>query len=447
MQGPNVTAIPPSCATNGYNREDRLLLLSSSAFLSIKQYGRLLILRTFNDTITMVRKPYRYSFEQPQRLDPTPLYAKLRSDEPIARVQVPYGRDAWLVTRWDTVKAVFSDPRFSRALAVGPDTPRRGRGWARAEAVISLDPPDHTRLRKLLGPVFSVPNVKRLRPRVETIVAGLLDDLVNHGPPADLVPILTRRAPVMVICEVLGIPYGDHGEFGDFPQLIMSTESAKAREGMLDYLRGLVVERRARPIDDVFSALVREADSGGEITEDEVLALGENLLANGYETMANEIANFIYVLLTHPDQLAWLRADLSRMPKAIEELLRFVPLAAGAPGAGGHARVATADIELDGVTVAEGDAVLPSITSANRDEHVFAEPDRLDLNRERVAHLTFGHGPHHCLGAQLARMEFQVILTGLLLRFPTLRLAVHPDDVPWKDSHIQRGPAELLVAW
>jgi cytochrome P450 len=227
----------------------------------------------------------------------------------------------------------------------------------------------------------------------------------------------------------------------------MSTESGKAREGMLDYLRGLIAERRARPTDDLFSALVREADSGGRITEDELVALGENLVANGYETMANEIANFVFILLTHPDQLAWLRADLSRVPAAIEELLRFVPLAAGAPGAGGHARIATADIEVDGVTFAAGDAVLPAINSADRDELVFAEPDRLDLNRAHIAHLTFGYGPHHCLGAQLARMEFQVILTSLLSRFPTLRLALHPDEVPWKASHIQRGPAELLVAW
>lgn len=395
----------------------------------------------------MVRQVYRYSFEQPHRLDPTPLYARLRSDEPIARVQTPFGREAWLVTRYDAVKAVLSDLRFSRALAVGPDTPRRGRNWARAEAVISLDPPALTRVRRLLTPTFAMPNVKRLRPRVEMFVAGLLDDLANHGPPADLVQILTRRAPVKVICAVLGIPYDDRGEFGAFPQLIMSTGNAKAKESMLDYLHGLIAERRARPTGDLFSSLVREADSGGRITEDELAALGENLVANGYETMANEIANFVYLLLTHPDQLAWLRADLSRLPTAIEELMRFVPLAAGAPGAGGHARVATADIEVDGMTIAAGDAVLPAITSANRDERIFAEPDRLDLNRAHNAHLTFGHGPHHCLGARLARMEFHVILTGLLSRFPTLRLALHPDDVPWKTGHIQRGPAELLVAW
>jgi cytochrome P450 len=393
----------------------------------------------------VARTLYRYSFEQPHRLDPTPLYARLRSEEPIARVQLPYGRDAWLVTRYDAVKAVFTDPRFSRALAVGPDTPRRGRGWARADAVISLDPPDHTRVRKLLVPSFSLPSIKRVRPRVERIVEGLLDDLADHGPPADIVQILTRRAPVLVICEVLGVPYGDHGRFSGFPKLVMSTETSGT--ALLEYFADLVAERRTRPTGDLFSALVREADDGGRITESEVVALGENLLANGYETMANEIANFVYLLLTHPDQLAWLRADLSRVPAAVEELLRYVPLAAGAPGASGHPRIATTDIEVEGVTFAAGDAVLPCINSANRDERAFADPDRLDLNRPHPAHLTFGHGAHHCLGALLARMEMQVIFTGLLQRFPTLRLAVSPDDVPWKANHIQRGPAELLVAW
>jgi nocardicin N-oxygenase len=395
--------------------------------------------------VTVARNLHRYSFEQPHRLEPTPLYARLRSEEPIARVQLPYGRDAWLVTRYDAVKSVFADPRFSRALAVGPDTPRRGRGWARAEAVISLDPPVHNRVRKLLVPSFSRSSVKRLRPRVERIVAGLLDNLASHGPPADIVQILTRPAPVMVICEVLGVPYGDHGTFSGFPRLVMSTQIAG--DALLEYFRGLVAERRARPTGDLFSELVREADNGGRITEGQLLALGENLLANGYETMANEIANFVFLLLTHSDQLAWLRADLSRVPAAVEELLRYVPLAAGAPGASGHARIATTDIEVDGVTFAAGDAVLPAINSANWDERAFPEPDRLDLNRARPAHLTFGHGAHHCLGALLARAEFEVIITELLRRFPTLRLAVRPDDVPWKVNHIQRGPAELLVTW
>jgi cytochrome P450 len=397
---------------------------------------------------------YRYSFEQPQRLDPVPLYAQLRSEEPVARVQVPYGREAWLATRYDAVKSVFEDPRFSRALAAGPDTPRRGPTWTPPRGIISLDPPDHTRVRKLFAPAFSMRGVKRLRPRIEQIVAGLLDDLVIHGPPADLITLLTKRVPVMVICELLGIPYADRGEFGRAPQLLVSTTAHevtgadKAWAGMEDYLRGLIAKRRERPTGDLFSALVREAGSGDLITEDELVAMAELLLANGYETTANEIANFIFVLLTHPDQLDWLRDDLSRVPKAVEELLRFVPLAAGVPSAGGHARVATVDIELDGVTIAAGEAVLPAINSANWDERVFAEPDRLDLDRENGhANLTFGHGPHHCLGAQLARVQTQVILTGLLSRFPKLRLVLDSDEVPWKANAIQRGPTELLVAW
>lgn len=402
----------------------------------------------------MERTVYRYSFEQPQRLDPLPLYAHLRANEPVARVQVPYGREGWLVTRYDAVKAVFEDPRFSRALAAGEDAPRRCPAWTPPNGIISLDPPEHTRVRKLFAPAFSMRGVNRVRPRVEKILDELLDGLARHGPPADLMSLLTKRLPVMVICEVLGIPYDDRDKFGGAPQLIVSTVTQKievarnARAGMLDYLRGLVVARRERPTGDLFSALVREADTGGQITEDELVVMAELLLSNGYETTANEISDFLFLLLAHPEQSSWLRADLSRVPKAVEELLRFVPLAAGVPSAGGHSRVATADVELDGVTIAAGDAVLPAVNSANRDETVFAEPDRLDLDRARgAAHLTFGRGVHHCLGAQLARMQSQLVITELLSRFPTLRLAVDPDDVPWKVDAIQRHPTELLVAW
>lgn len=394
-----------------------------------------------------MHEPYRYSFEQPPRLEPPPLFAELRADEQTARVQTPYGREAWLVSRYHATKKVLSDKRFSRALAVGPDTPRRGRNWPRADALISLDPPAHTRVRKLLAAAFAMPNIRRLHPEFDRIVADLLDELAEHGPPADLVQLFTRRAPVMVICAVLGIPYEDREKFSQFPQQLLSTEAEEAKEGMLAYLRGLVAERRERPTDDLFSTLTREAGDGGRITEDELVALGENLVANGYETTANELANFMFLLLSNPDHLTWLREDLSRLPTAIEELLRFVPLAAGAPAANGHARVATEDIDVDGTTFAAGDAVLPAITSANRDDLVFTEPDRLDLTRTPNPHLTFGHGHHHCLGAQLARTEFRMSLTGLLTRFPALRLAVHPDDVPWKYDHLQHGPAQLLVAW
>jgi nocardicin N-oxygenase len=255
----------------------------------------------------------------------------------------------------------------------------------------------------------------------------------------------------MMICEMLGVPYDDRGKFGGLPRMIMSaTAGAQANQAgtdLLEYLRGLIIERRARPTVDMISALVQACDNDGQITEDELVALAENLLVGSYETTANEMANFLFILLSRPDQLAWLRQDLSRVPAAVEELLRFVPLAAGAPGAGGHARIATADVELDGVTIRAGDAVLPSIVSANRDERVFAQPDQLDLTRRSNPHVAFGHGIHHCVGAQLARMELQATLAGLLSRFPALRLAVPPDEVPWKIGFIQRGPAELLAEW
>jgi cytochrome P450 len=192
---------------------------------------------------------------------------------------------------------------------------------------------------------------------------------------------------------------------------------------MLDYLRELIAEHHVRPTGDVWSALVRKADTSGQITEDEPLALGENLVANGYETMANEIASFVHVVLTHDDQLTWLRAHLSCLQEAIEELLRFVPLAVGAPGASGHARIATADIQVDGLTVVAGDAILPALNSANRDERVFSHPDRLDLDRAHAAHVTFEHGPHDCLGAHLARMELQVILPDCCSASPSYDLS------------------------
>ncbi|HEU5475948.1 MAG TPA: cytochrome P450 [Actinophytocola sp.] len=401
----------------------------------------------------MERTVYRYSFEQPPRLDPDPLYAQLRSAEPVARVQAPFGREAWLVTRYDAVKSVFDDPRFSRSLAAGSDAPRRCPAMTPPNGIISLDPPEHTRMRKLFASAFSMRGVKRVRPWAEKVVDGLVDELVGHGPPADIIPILTKRVPVMTICEVLGFPYSVSEEFGGAPQLMVSIGADQvpaaraARAGMLDRIRGLVVARRERPADDLFSALVREADNGGQITVAELVTMAELLLSNGYETTSNELANFVFALLTHPGQAAWLRTDLSRVPDAVEELLRFVPLAAGVPSAGGHSRVASVDVELDGVTIAAGDAVLPAINSANRDESVFAEPDRLALDRAPNAHLAFGHGPHHCLGAQLARMQGQVILTALLSRFPKLELAVAPAEVPWRTDGIQRHPTELLVTW
>lgn len=406
--------------------------------------------------MTIKRTPHRYSFDPPQRLDPDPLYAELRETEPVAWVQAPYGSETWLAASHAANRAVFSDPRFSRALAVGPKTPRQGPIWAREDAILSADPPEHTRLRQLVAPAFTARHVELLRPRAQEIVEGLLDELVEHGPPVDLVAQYASRMPVMLICQILGVPVEDQERFGRWSRIIMSTQDYsqeqvdQAYDDLAAYIGGLIGGYRGRPADNMLSALVHAMDSNelSTTTENELVAMAINLLVNGHETVANQIANFTYTLLTHPDQLAWLRADLpARVQRAVEELLRFVPLAAGAAASAGHPRIATTDIELEGVTVRAGEHVLPAAPSGNRDASVFADPDRLDLSRVDNPHLTFGHGPHYCPGNLMARMELQTNMAALLGRFPNLALAVPADDVPWKAGLLQRGPAELLVTW
>jgi nocardicin N-oxygenase len=399
------------------------------------------------------RKPYLYSHGDPHGLDPDPLYAMLRPTEPFARVQLPYGREAWLATRYDTVKSVLGDPRFSRARAANGDAPRSTPIWPRADAMVSLDPPEHTRLRRLVTAAFTVRRVERLRGRAEEVVEGLLDNLVEHGSPVDLVQQFAVSLPITMICEILGVPFADRGLFQSWSVAQLSTtaytqdEIHEGHQQLRAYLATLVARRREQPSDDLLSALVLARDNGDQLSEDELVTQGVMLLSAGYETTANQLANFAYALLTHPKQLAWLREDLSRMPTAVEELLRFVPLATGAPSSQGHARVATTDVEIEGVPVCAGEAVLPAVNSANRDERVFTNPDELDLSRVDNPHVAFGYGPHRCLGAHLARMELQVALAGLLGRFPELRLAVQADQVEWKKGMLVRGPKELPITW
>jgi cytochrome P450 len=397
--------------------------------------------------------PYLYSHGDPHGLEPDPLYAQLRPTQPMARVQLPYGQEAWLATRYDTVKAILGDPRFSRAHAANGDAPRSTPIWPRPDAMVSLDPPQHTRLRRLVTAAFTVRRVERLRARAQQVVEGLLDDMVEQGPPADVVQSLAVSLPITMICDILGVPFADRGMFQSWSVAQVSTTAFTpeqiddGHQQLRGYLAKLIAQRREQPTDDLLTALVQARDNDDQLSEDELVTQGVMLLAAGYETTANQLANFVYALLTHPDQLAWLREDLTRVPTAVEELLRFVPLATGAPSSQGHARVATTDIELDGVPVCAGEAVLPAVNSANRDERVFANPDQLDLSRVDNPHVAFGYGPHRCLGAHLARMELQVALATLLRRLPQLRLAVPAAEVQWKKGMLVRGPKELPVTW
>jgi len=389
-----------------------------------------------------------FPFSDTERLEPDPMFATLRAEQPLSRVQLPYGEPAWLATRYEDIKVVLGDPRFSRAAGVGRDEPRMRLHQAQEGSILSMDPPDHSRLRRLVMKAFTVRRVEELRPRAQEIADGLVDAMVAKGSPADVVADFGLPLPITVICELLGVPFEDRTDFRLWSDAFLSTTKFTPQEvyecvGKLrEYMAGLIAQRRETPTDDLIGALVLARDNEDRLSEEELLSLTQGLLVAGHETTASQIPNFVYVLLTHPEQLARLRADLSLVPKAVEELMRYVPLGQGP----GIARYALEDIELGGVLVRAGEPVLPAIHSANRDVSVYTDPDVLDLLRQEASHVGFGHGAHHCLGAPLARMELQVAVDTLLRRFPELHLA-EGEDIEWKAGLATRGPARMLVTW
>jgi cytochrome P450 len=397
-------------------------------------------------------QPRTYPFES-RKLDVDPRYATLRREEPLCRVQLPYGEPAWLATRYKDVKAVLGDPRFSRAAAVGRDEPRARPYATGAGTIKSLDPPEHTRLRRLVTKAFTARRIEALRPRAQQIADELVDAMLAKGAPAELVEDFALPLPIAVICELLGVPFEDRADFRLWSDAMLSTtkftieQVADHRNRMRDYVTGLITQRRATPQDDLLTALVVARDNEDRLSEDELLSMAEAILIAGHETTATQIPNFIYVLLTHPEQLAAVRADLDLVPYAVEELLRFVPLGSG----GAQARYALEDVELGGVTVRAGEPVIVAIGSANRDELVYTDPDRLDLHRHEASHVGFGHGAHHCLGAPLARMELQVAVRTLLNRLPGLRFAESEQDgeggMVWKTGVSTRGPERMPITW
>jgi cytochrome P450 len=394
-------------------------------------------------------EPRSYPDGQPDRLEPDPLFAELRAREPMTRVKLPYGEPAWLATRYEDIKVVLGDRRFSRAAATGRDEPRVRPHLPPPGTILNLDPPEHSRLRKLVMKAFTVRRIEEMRPRVQRIADDLVTTMLAEGSPADLVDKFALPLPVTVICELLGVPFDDRGDFRTWSDGFLSTTKyapevvAEYAVAMRQYMAGLIARRREVPEDDLLSALITARDEHDRLSEDELLSLGQAILIAGHETTASQIPNFVYTLLDHPEQLAALRADPSLLPKAVEELMRFVPLGAGA----GIPRYATEDVELGGVTVRAGEPVLAATASANRDESVYTCPAHLDLKRDEASHVGFGHGAHHCLGAPLARMELQVAVDTLLRRLPGLRVVDEDADIDWKSGLSTRGPERMMVAW
>ncbi|WP_018681304.1 cytochrome P450 [Actinokineospora enzanensis] len=401
--------------------------------------------------MTQRRTVRAYPFDM-EEISVSEQYHILQRDEPMSRVQLPFGEPAWLATKYADVKLVTTDPRFSRELAQGLDQPRMRRQQM-GDGIMGMDPPDHSRLRRLVSKAFTARRLEAMREGVRGLVNRLLDDMVARGGDAkvgDLVEDIARPLPVTVICDLLGVPAEDHVIFSEWTQALVSDATAKGDvldvygDKLDQYVAGLVAQRREEPTDDLLGALVYARDSGDKLTENELISIaGAGLLTGGVETVSTALPSFIFTLLANPEQLELLRARPEIMPTAVEELLRYVPINTAAM----FARYATEDIRIGDVVVRAGDPVLPALHAANRDPEVFANPDEIDLTRTPNPHVAFGHGPHHCIGAQLARLELQEAMTAILDRFPDLRFADGREGVKWEYGVIVRGPSLLRVTW
>jgi cytochrome P450 len=402
--------------------------------------------------MTVQDSPIKFPFPMaPSLFAPGPELRALTDEQPVALAELPNGSTAWLVTGYNETRQVLADQRFSRALAAERERDRPGFAAFAADTILGMDPPDHTRLRKLVAKAFTARRVETMRPRAAQIVNDLLDDMVAGPRPANLVSGFSLALPVRVICELLGVPVQDQRKFRDWSDALVSTTDISMDEVMTavlalaDYFAGLIAHKRAEPADDLMSALIAARDSTDRLSENELVTLCITLLVGGHETTANQIVmSLITLLVAYPGELARLRADESLIPGAVEELMRFVQLGGGGFPVG---RVATEDVQLGTVTIAAGEMVLPFMVTANRDQSEFPEPDRLDLSRESRTHMSFGFGVHHCLGAQLARMELQEAFRGLLGRLPGLRLAVPLEQLRFKDKMLLYSLHELPVTW
>ncbi|MFE3548531.1 cytochrome P450 [Streptomyces kronopolitis] len=394
---------------------------------------------------TIDTAPLSYPFNIPESLALAEEYEHARNRPGLLKVQMTYGEPAWLVTRYAEARFVLGDQRFSRALGASHDEPRQSEG-RRDSGILGMDPPDHTRLRTLVAKAFTVRQVEKLRPQVRQLTQDLLDELEAAGPPVDLVDRYALPIPVAVICRMLGVPTEDRPRFRVWSDAALSTSSLTAEEldanleELRAYMGQLIEEHRRAPQDDLMTALIDARDVGDRLSELELVDLCVGILVAGHETTATQIPNFVLALLDHPGQLALLREQPQLIDKAVEELLRFVPLGSGA----GQPRYATEDVEVGGTLVRAGTPVLVAVGSANRDALRFEKPGALDISRAANQHLGFGHGVHHCLGAQLARLELQEALGALVTRFPGLRLA---GDVEWKSEMLVRGPRVMPVGW
>ncbi|MDW5329424.1 cytochrome P450 [Plantactinospora sp. KLBMP9567] len=374
--------------------------------------------------------------------------AELRRDSPVVEVALPTGATAWVVTRYEDAQRALSDPRLAKTTSAGgfsyrgmiPDDVARAVG----RHMLAQNPPDHTRLRRLVSGAFTARRVAALRPRIEELAEQLLDGIAD-AEQVDLIDRFAFPLPIQVICELLGVPAEDQADFRSWTDAIVTGPMnpaglPPALIAIVGYIRTLLAAKRQRPADDLLSALIAVHEQGDRLTDDELVSMVYLFLIAGHETTVNLIGNGMLLLLAEPQRWARVVAEPALLPGTIEEVLRYE-----GPVQNASFRTATEPVELGGRTIPEGASVLVALLSANRDPDRFPEPDRWDLDRPPTPNLAFGHGIHYCLGAPLARLEGQIAFGALARRFPDMRLAVPPEEIGWRSSLLLRGLSALPV--
>lgn len=387
--------------------------------------------------------------------DPHPVFHRMRERAPAyRRVGRASGRAFWLVTRYQDVQQALADRRLARQLSRLPaDIAAIHQRWEQDELsmlrehIFNLDPPDHTRIRRLLTPAFSARNVASLARRVRHIVADLMVDMEasasNEGT-SDVIATVARPLSLMVMTELLGFPVDDYSRLRGWMSGLLHSRNLehmrRCRTEFVTYINEQAAARRHRSGEDVLSYLVKAQQAGDQLSNAELVSTMFQLLFAGDETTVNMIGNGVLDLLRHPDQLLRLRAQPDLLHSAIEELARF-------NGPAVHARplFAVSDLELAGVTVHRGEVVVPVLLAANRDPAVFADPHKLDISRHPNRHLAFGHGIHFCIGAALARIQVRTTVAALAGRFPDLHLACDVEDLAWTPDMMLHGVRDLPV--
>ncbi|GLY71475.1 cytochrome P450 [Amycolatopsis taiwanensis] len=378
-------------------------------------------------------------------------HVRMRAEDPISRVTLPDGREAWAVSRHEDIRAVLADPRFSPNRG-HPNFPslikdRQPLQNVNFTSLLSMDPPEHGPARRAVVGEFTVKRMNALRPRIQQIVDEHIDAMLAGPRPADLVQSLSLPVPSLVICELLGVPYADHDFFQRHTAMLLKREiPAEQRTQTLtelrSYLAQLVTAKEAELPDDLLGRQIRRHREAGTYERGAMVGMAFLLLVAGHETTANMISLGTIGLLQHPEDLAAIKADPAKTLGAVEELLRYYSIVDI-----GANRVALEDVELAGVLIKAGEGVVVLGNMGNHDPEVFSDPMALDIDRGARHHVAFGFGAHQCLGQNLARMELQIVFDTLFARIPGLKLAVPADELPYKDDAAIYGVYQLPVTW